>query len=63
VIAGKFAWGRGYGVFSVSESNIGQVAAYIAGQRKHHQVLLTFAEEFKEFVDRHGLRWKDEESR
>ena len=33
VIAGKFAWGRGYGVFSVSESNIGHVAAYIAGQQ------------------------------
>jgi putative transposase len=62
VIAEKFAWGRGYGVFSVSESNVGQVAAYIAGQRKHHQAH-TFAEEFKEFVDRHGLRWKDEESR
>jgi REP element-mobilizing transposase RayT len=62
VIAGKFAWSRGYGVFSVSQSNIGQVAAYIAGQQKHHQAR-TFAEEFKEFVDRHGLRWKDEESR
>jgi REP element-mobilizing transposase RayT len=59
VIPGKFAWGRGYGVFSVSESNVGQVAAYIAAQRKHHQAR-TFAEEFKEFVDRHGLHWKDE---
>jgi putative transposase len=57
VIAGKFAWGRGYGVFSVSESNI----AYIAGQENHHRVR-TFAEEFREFVDRHGLRWKDEGS-
>ena len=62
VIPGKFAWGRGYGVFSVSESNIGQVAAYIAGQENHHRAR-TFAEEFKEFVDRHGLRWKDEGSR
>lgn len=62
VIARKFAWGRGYGVFSVSESNIGQVAAYIAGQEQHHR-MRTFAEEFKEFVDRHGLQWKDEGSR
>jgi putative transposase len=62
VIPGKFAWGRGYGAFSVSESNIGHVAAYIAGQQKHHQAR-TFAEKFKEFVDRHGLRWKDEKSR
>jgi len=62
VVSRKFAWGRGYGVFSVSESNIGQVAAYIAGQENHHR-MRTFAEEFREFVDRHGLRWKDEESR
>jgi REP-associated tyrosine transposase len=38
LIAGKFAWGRGYGAFSVSESNVGQVAAYIAGQGQHHRV-------------------------
>jgi len=62
VIHGKFAWGRGYGAFSVSESNVSQVAAYIAGQEQHHRVR-TFAEEFREFVDRHGLWWKDEGSR
>jgi putative transposase len=31
VLSGKFAWGRGYGAFSVSESNVSQVCAYIAG--------------------------------
>jgi putative transposase len=62
VIAQKFAWGRGYGVFSVSESNVSQVAAYIAGQQEHHR-MRTFAEEFEEFVNRHGLHWKDEGSR
>jgi REP element-mobilizing transposase RayT len=62
LLVGKFAWGRGYGAFSVSESNIDQVAAYIAGQEQHHRVR-TFAHEFREFMERHGLRWKDEESR
>jgi putative transposase len=62
LIAQKFAWGRGYGVFSVSESNVSQVAAYIAGQQEHHR-MRTFAEEFEEFVNRHGLHWKDEGSR
>ena len=57
--AGKFAWGRGYGVFSVSESNVDQVAAYITGQEQHHRVR-TFADEFQEFVERHGWRWQDE---
>jgi REP-associated tyrosine transposase len=59
VISGKFAWGRGYGAFSVSESNVNQVARYIANQEEHHRVR-TFAEELKEFIDRHGLQWKRE---
>jgi REP element-mobilizing transposase RayT len=59
LITGKFAWGRGYGAFSVSESNVDQVARYIAQQEEHHRIR-SFAEEFKEFIDRHGLHWKDE---
>ena len=62
ILPGKFAWGRGYGAFSVSESNVGHVCAYIAGQEEHHRVR-GFAEEIKDFVDRHGLRWDDDESR
>jgi REP element-mobilizing transposase RayT len=62
LITGKFAWGRGYGAFSVSHSNVDQVARYIADQEEHHR-LRTFAEELREFIDRHGLRWHDEESR
>jgi putative transposase len=62
VVTGKFAWSRGYGAFSVSESNVSRVARYIADQEEHHRVR-TFAAELREFIDRHGLRWKDEESR
>jgi putative transposase len=58
----KFAWGRGYGAFSVSESNISHVATYIAGQEEHHRVR-TFAEELQDFIERHGLHRKDEQSR
>src|SRR5438477_84368 len=29
-VADKFAWGRGYGVFSVSHSGVSEVAKYIA---------------------------------
>jgi hypothetical protein len=46
----------------VSESNVTQVAAYIAGQEEHHRVR-TFADELQEFIERHGLRWQDEKSR
>ena len=62
ILPGKFAWGRGYGAFSVSESNVLQVAAYIAGQEEHHRVR-TFADELREFIERHGLHWQDEKSR
>ncbi|HEX5490134.1 MAG TPA: IS200/IS605 family transposase [Candidatus Udaeobacter sp.] len=62
VVIGKFAWGRGYGVFSVSHSNVDQVSRYIADQEEHHRVK-TFTEELREFIDRHGLRWHDEVSR
>jgi REP-associated tyrosine transposase len=62
VINGKFAWGRGYGAFSVSESNVDAVARYIANQEEHHRVR-TFAEELKEFIEKHGLRWRNDESR
>ena len=62
LITGKFAWGRGYGAFSVSHSNVDLVARYIADQEEHHRVR-TFTEELREFIDRHGLCWRDEESR
>jgi len=62
ILPGKFAWGRGCGAFSVSESNVIQVGAYIAGQEEHHRVR-TFADELREFIERHGLRWQNEKSR
>jgi putative transposase len=62
VVKGKFAWGRGYGAFSVSESNVDTVARYIAGQDEHHRVR-TFTDELKEFIERHGLQRRHSESR
>ena len=61
LVASKFGWGRGYGVFSVSESGISEVCAYIAKQEEHHRKR-DFAEELKLFVERYGLEWrKDKE--
>src|SRR5262245_25444222 len=59
LVTGKFAWGRGYGAFSVSHSNVDSVARYIAEQEEQHRQR-TFADELREFIDRHGLRWHDE---
>ena len=62
LVRGKFAWGRGYGAFSVSHSDVGRVARYIANQEEHHRKR-TFAEEYELFVRRYGLEWRDEENR
>ena len=58
---GKFGWGRGYGVFSVSQSGVAAVAKYIARQEEHHRKR-SFAEELKLLVERHGLQWRDDKT-
>ena len=61
LVAGKFGWARGYGVFSVSESVVADVCAYIANQEEHHRKR-DFAAELQLFVEKHGLEWrKDQE--
>lgn len=57
LVSGKFGWGRGYGVFSVSESVVPEVSAYIADQEAHHQKR-NFATELKALVERHSLKWR-----
>jgi REP element-mobilizing transposase RayT len=59
LVAGKFAWGRGYGAFSVSQSALDSVVKYINGQDEHHR-LKTFAEEYEKFVRAYGLSWAPE---
>ncbi|MCP9493551.1 MAG: IS200/IS605 family transposase [Pyrinomonadaceae bacterium MAG19_C2-C3] len=49
-----FAWQRGYAAFSVSHSNIGQVAQYIVNQAAHHR-RMTFKEEYIKFLKAHGV--------
>jgi len=58
LLRGRFAWGRGYGAFSVSHSDVDRVAAYIAGQKVHH-AKKSFREEF-ELFEKYGLKWHDD---
>ena len=62
LIKGRFAWGRGYGAFSVSHSDVERVANYISHQEEHHRKR-TFADEYELFVKRYGLEWRDEGNR
>ncbi len=59
LIKGHFSWGRGYGAFSVSHSDVDRVAAYIANQEAHHKKY-TFGQEYEQFVKRNGLEWRYE---
>lgn len=52
----RFGWGRGYGAFSVSESNLGKVVNYIANQEEHHK-RKTFQEEYEEFIKAYGMQY------
>jgi putative transposase len=62
LVRGRFAWGRGYGAFSVSHSDIDRVCKYIANQGEHHRKK-SFEEEYQQFVKRYGLEWREEENR
>ena len=61
LVAGKFFWGRGYGVFSVSQSGLAQVARYIAAQEEHHRKR-TFLEEYQQLIKRYGFEWRGEQT-
>ena len=55
----KFHWQRGYGVFSVSESNIEKVRQYILGQEDHHKVV-SFQVEFRSFLKKHNIEYNEQ---
>ena len=57
---GKFARDRGYGIFSVSHSGVGEVARYIATQEEHHRKR-GYVQELRRLVERYGLTWREEE--
>ncbi len=49
-----FRWQNGYGVFSVSQSNVVAVREYIQEQAEHHREK-DFKEEFLEFCKRYNV--------
>ena len=49
-----FQWQAGYGIFSVSQSNVEQVKQYVADQEQHH-LHMSFQDEFRELCKRHRI--------
>ena len=54
----NFYWQAGYGMFSVSPSNVPRVTAYIANQEEHHREL-PFQDEFRILLRKHGMKWDE----
>ncbi|HYK03318.1 MAG TPA: IS200/IS605 family transposase [Thermoanaerobaculia bacterium] len=50
----QFAWQRGYGAFTVSQSQVPRVAAYIERQKVHH-ARMSFRDEFVRLLKGHGI--------
>jgi putative transposase len=53
-----FHWQNGYGAFSVSESIIPRLKAYIDNQDHHHHKV-SFQDEFLRLLDRHGIEYDE----
>jgi putative transposase len=56
---GRFAWQLGYGAFSVSQSQLEALKAYVANQKAHHQSR-SFQDEFREFLIKHGVEFVEQ---
>jgi putative transposase len=54
----EFAWQSGYGVFSVSQSNVLAVTEYIATQEEHHK-RQSFQEEFVAFLKKNKVAYDE----
>ena len=53
-----FSWQRGYGAFSVSQSNVEEVRRYIARQKEYHAVV-SFRDEFIQFLRANGIEYDE----
>ncbi len=57
-IMGKFQWQEGFGAFSVSQSQVDKVIAYIDNQEKHHQKL-SFKDEYKGLLQSYKIEFDE----
>ncbi len=53
-----FSWQRGYGAFTVSQSNVKEVRRYIEHQKEHHKKI-SFRDEFIQFLKANGIEYDE----
>jgi len=54
----NFYWQRGYGAFSIGQSQVTAVRRYIAGQKVHHE-RVTFQDEYRKFLKSYGIDYDE----
>ncbi len=54
----NFHWQRGYGAFSIGQSQVSSVKRYIARQKVHHQ-RVTFQDEYRKFLKSYGIDYDE----
>jgi putative transposase len=54
----NLSWQRGYGAFTVSQSNVEEVRQYIARQKEHHHKI-SFRDEFIQFLKANGIEYNE----
>ncbi|HZS10041.1 MAG TPA: transposase [Blastocatellia bacterium] len=54
----SFHWQDGYAAFSIEESQVPAVKAYLAKQKEHH-ARKTFQEELIEFLEKYGVEYNE----
>jgi len=54
----KFHWQRGYGAFSIGQSNVATLKRYIRNQKQHHRHV-TFQDEYRKFLKAYGIDYDE----
>ena len=54
----KFAWQKGYGAFSISQSHLTKLTHYIDNQEEHHRTQ-TFQDEYRDLLDKLNIPYDE----
>jgi putative transposase len=54
----NFHWQKGYGAFSIGQSNVVALKCYISNQKTHHR-RITFQDEYRKFLTSYGVRYDE----
>lgn len=54
----NFHWQKGYGGFSIGQSNVASLRRYIRGQKDHHR-RVTFQDEYRKFLKAYGIDYDE----